>query len=75
MRDAENLNEPERQETGEPDDAKVSRPVRRGADGKGAAMSPRQRPTLQTCGQSSVAPSLDWQNAPRTASLLGCAKI
>jgi hypothetical protein len=31
--------------------------------------------TMETCGQSSVAPSLDWQNAPRTASLLGCAKI
>jgi group II intron reverse transcriptase/maturase len=32
--------------TGEPDDAKVSRPVRRGAFGKGAARPPRQEPTL-----------------------------
>jgi hypothetical protein len=31
--------------------------------------------TMETRGQSCVAPSLDWQNAPRTASLLGCAKI
>jgi hypothetical protein len=32
--------------TGEPDDAKVSSPVRRGADGKGAERPPRQQPTL-----------------------------
>ena len=35
-------------DTGEPDDAKVSRPVRRGADGTGppARATPRRRPTL-----------------------------
>jgi group II intron reverse transcriptase/maturase len=33
--------------TGEPDDVKISSPVRRGVDGKGAAMPPRQQPTLQ----------------------------
>jgi group II intron reverse transcriptase/maturase len=33
--------------TGEPDDAKVSSPVRRGAVGKGTAKSPRQPPTQQ----------------------------
>jgi hypothetical protein len=31
---------------GEPDDGKPSRPVRRGADGKGAARPPRRPPTL-----------------------------
>src|SRR5216683_7473563 len=33
-------------ETGEPDDAKVSRPVRRGAGRKGGDIRPRLRPTL-----------------------------
>ena len=44
-------------DTGEPDDAKVSRPVRRGADGKGPqvhlsgrTMEPRQSPTLHHLG-------------------------
>ena len=31
--------------TGEPDARKRARPVREGADGKGPAMVPRQRPT------------------------------
>src|SRR4051794_39466592 len=36
--------------TGEPDAAKVARPVRRGADGKGAARPPRRPPTLLRAG-------------------------
>jgi hypothetical protein len=41
-----NLNLSGRASTGEPDAVKVARPVRRGPDGKGAAMPPRRLATL-----------------------------
>src|SRR2546425_3006154 len=55
-----------KRETGEPDDAKVSRPVRRGAGRKGGDIRPRLRPTLPspTARVNSHSPSESMRTLP-----------
>src|SRR4051812_38690240 len=67
--------------TGEPDDGKLSRPVRRGADGKGVARPPRQPPTLRQHARrilvaaAFVAPSPSGDPAREPAAVPGILRV